>query len=113
MPNKSERRALRSFRRSTKGTNMITKEKKHAKIRCAICDTVLHGVSHGKSKAGLAKQSKSQKRPTGFFAGILCANCRSMIISETAKVKSGMKTMSETDVRIRNYISQIDKKVSA
>ena len=92
---------------------MITKEKKHAKLRCAICDALLHGVSHGQSKAGLAKQSKSQKRPTGVFAGILCATCKRMIISEAAKVKSGMKTLQDTDVRIRNYMAQIEKKVSA
>lgn len=111
MPNKSERRKLRGFRRSAKGTRMVTKGKKHKKLRCAICNDVLHGVSHGASRSHIAKQSKTQRRPTGMLGGIVCNVCKRMLVTEMAKVKSGVKKMSDTQISIRPYLAQIEKQV--
>ncbi len=112
MPNKSERRKLRTFRRTAKATRMVTKGKKHKKLRCAICDQVMHGVSHGANRSRMAKLSKTQRRPTGMFGGILCNECKRMIITEMAKVNAGVKKMSDTDISIRPYMKQIEKQVN-
>ena len=113
MPNKSERRKLRSFRKSAKGTKMINVTKKHSKLRCALCDKQLHGVTHGKTSSETKCTSKSAKRPTGAFAGILCGSCRSMVTLEAVKVKAGVKSLSDLDLTVKQYVQQLDKKVSA
>ncbi|MBM3281814.1 MAG: hypothetical protein FJY86_00540 [Candidatus Diapherotrites archaeon] len=111
MPSKSERRKLRGFRRTAKATRMITKGKKHKKLRCANCNAVLHGVAHGANRSRMAKISKTQRRPTGMMSGILCNTCKRIIITEVAKVDAGIKKMSDTDISIRNYMKQIEKQV--
>jgi ribosomal protein L34E len=111
MPTKSDRRKLRVFRRTAKATRMVVKGKKHAKLTCALCDRALHGVSHGANSSERKTQSKTHKRPTGVFAGILCGSCRSMVIIEAAKTKSGMKPMNEIDLRVKPYVQQLAKKV--
>jgi len=111
MPNKSERRKLRGFRRTAKATRMVTKGKKHKKLRCAICSTVLHGVSHGANRSRMAKQAKSQRRPTGMLGGIVCNTCKRMLVVEMAKVKAGVKKMADTKISIRPYLAQIEKQV--
>ena len=107
MPNKSERRKHRAFRRSAKETRMYTKGKKHKKLKCALCEKNLHGVPHGASRSVVAKISKSQRRPTGAFGGILCNQCKKMIMSESVKVKSRVKKMDNVNIEIRPYIKQV------
>lgn len=111
MPSKSERRKLRGFRRTAKATRMVTKGKKHKKLRCAICEGVLHGVPHGASRSHVAKQSKSQRRPTGMLGGIVCNVCKRMLVNEMAKVNAGIKKMSDTQISIRPFLKQIEKQV--
>ncbi len=112
MPTKSERRKARAFRRTTKETRMITVDEKHSKHRCALCQNTLSGVPHGKNVAQRKKLSKTQRRPTGMLGGILCGSCRSLIVSETAKVKAEIKQTSEVDLRYQPYITQIEKRVN-
>ncbi len=92
---------------------MINVTKKHSKLRCALCDKQLHGVTHGKTSSETKRTSKSAKRPTGSFAGILCGPCRGMVTLEAVKVKSGMKTLNDLDLTVKQYVLQLDKKVSA
>jgi large subunit ribosomal protein L34e len=79
---------------------------KHAKHKCAHCGKVLHGVPHGKGKSGVSKLSKTERRPSVVFAGILCADCRSVAIQEAAKVKYGLKEKSSIDLKLKKYIDQ-------
>lgn len=111
MPNKSERRQHRSFRRTASGTKMITKAGKHGRYTCALCRGMLHGVAHGKTSSGRGKQSKSQKGPSAPFAGILCGNCRTIVITEAAKVKAEIKSISDVRMDVRPYLSQISASV--
>lgn len=92
---------------------MINVTKKHTKLRCALCDKQLHGVTHGKTSSETKRTSASAKVPTGVFAGILCGACRSMVITEAAKVKSGMKELNALDMKVKQYVTQLDKKVLA
>ncbi len=111
MPNKSERRKLRVFRRTAKQTRMFTKGKKHAKQLCVLCEKPLHGVLHGASRSIISKTSKSQRRPTKLLAGILCANCTKKIVVETAKVHAGMKNEKDVEISLRPYMAQVAKQV--
>lgn len=113
MPNKSDRRKLRGFRKTSKETKMIVRKKKHAKLECALCESPLHGVPHGDTQSKRGKKSKTERRPTGIFGGILCANCRALVFLEAAKIKSGMKDARSMDLALKPYIIQIEKKVDA
>ncbi|MFH0970606.1 MAG: 50S ribosomal protein L34e [Candidatus Diapherotrites archaeon] len=113
MPTKSDRRKHRVFRRTAKGTKMVVKGKKHAKLTCALCQKNLHGVPNGLNNAQRKGKTKTQRRPTGVFAGILCSECRSKVIIETIRVKTGTKKTNDLDLRIKPYVQQLDKKVSA
>lgn len=80
--------------------------KRSAKKTCALCKTVLHGMPHGKRKAGVSKLAKSEKRPTGLFGGILCSQCRSNALEEAIRIQLGAKQMEEIDLTERNFVEQ-------
>lgn len=86
---------------------MIVRKKRHALLRCAICDGQLHGVPHGKTISGMLKLSKTQKRPSAPFAGILCATCRTSVIMEKANVEMGFKTLRDVDLELQKYVKQV------
>ncbi len=113
MPNKSERRRHRAFRRTAKETRMYTKEGKTSRVHCALCEKHLHGVPHGKTGAERKRTAKTHKGPSVVFGGILCAACRTRVVIEAVRVKTGMKKTEDLDLRLKPYVKQLDKKVSA
>ena len=92
---------------------MINVTKKHAKLTCSLCDKQLHGVTHGKTSSETKRTSKTAKRPTGPFAGILCGGCRNMVATEAVKVKSGIKEIKDLDLNVKQYVQQLEKRVNA
>ncbi|MBN1941374.1 MAG: 50S ribosomal protein L34e [Candidatus Diapherotrites archaeon] len=81
---------------------------KSAKKTCALCKAQLHGVPHGAKTSATKKLSKTQKRPSAIFGGILCNKCRSMIAEETAKILSGKESL---DLRAKPYVEIMLKSV--
>ena len=57
----------------------------------------MHGVPHGKANAKVKKLSKTKRRPTALFAGILCTKCRSLVACEAAKIEAGAKKPKEVE----------------
>lgn len=49
-------------------------ERKNAFAKCAVCKKLLHGVPIARD-SGIAKLSKSEKRPDRPFGGNLCSAC--------------------------------------
>ncbi|MDD5163546.1 MAG: 50S ribosomal protein L34e [Candidatus ainarchaeum sp.] len=83
---------------------------KTAKRQCSICGSKLAGVPHGATKFGVGKLSKTQKKPSVPFGGILCTVCRATAAEEAAKIISGKKT-EEIDLRFRPFVDAILKRL--
>ena len=84
---------------------------KTSKHHCAICRGILHGTPHGRTKAGVKKLSKTQRRPSVPFGGVLCSTCRKNVFEDAAKVKSGGKNFDEVDFTRRKYVEIALKKL--
>lgn len=112
MPTQGERRKGRKFTRTPGAkTAMHFFKGKSSKKTCAICDKALSGVASGKRRYGVSKLSKSQKRPERIFGGVLCRGCCSEIIEETAKVKTGVKSLHDVSFAERKYVEMAFAKV--
>lgn len=85
---------------------MYLVRKKAGKKTCALCDAVLHGAPHGKRVAGIAKLSRSQRRPTGLFGGILCSRCRENALEEAIRVRVGAKQLDDVGLAEKNFVEQ-------
>jgi hypothetical protein len=46
-----------------------------------------------------------------MLGGIVCNVCKRMLVIEMAKVNSGIKKISETQISIRPFLKQIEKQV--
>lgn len=111
MPQRRERSSEKKFVK-TKGkkTRIHYFKGKAKKQHCAVCDAVLHGVAHSKRRNEFSKLSKTQKRPSVHFGGILCSNCRVMVVEETIKVKTG-KPIQSVPFKIKSFVEMSEKQV--
>jgi len=108
MPNRSERAKKTKFRRKASGkSERAFVRGKTGKHSCTICGKVMHGTPHGKTTAEVRKLSKTKRRPTGLFAGVLCNKCRTRVAGEAAKLESKTKSLDEVEVRLRKYVEQV------
>lgn len=98
--------------RRTKRVKGIGKNRLHSaskrsgKKTCALCHAILHGMPHGKRKAGISKLAKSEKRPTGLFGGILCSQCRSHALEDAIGIQTGAKQIEEIGLTERDFVEQ-------
>ena len=81
-------------------------KKKASKKKCSLTKAMLHGVPHGKKTAQVRKLSKTQKRPTGMFGGILSASKRKHVFEEAIKVRLGIKPLEAVSLQERNFVEQ-------
>jgi len=95
-------RKKKMYRKTPSGKAKIYfKKKKHSSCAsCALCSKTLAGVSNERNL------SKSEKRPSTMFAGVLCNECRTIVVEEAVKVKQGIKRLEDCEVRLRRYIEQ-------
>lgn len=111
MPSPSNRRKARRFYRNQSGnTGVFYFKGKTGKKECGLCHESLHGVPHGKRKAELSRISKTEKRPEVVFGGILCSHCRTMVIEETIKVKTGIKVFEDVSFDSQKFVKMAFKK---
>jgi len=111
MVQRKDRHKKKVFKRIPSGNKIIYKEKKHSKHSCALCGKILHGVPHGKSPSEIRKLSKSQRRPEVIFGGILCSQCRTIIVEEAVKVKEKNKKIEEIDLNLKPYVEIMIKRI--
>jgi len=108
MPNKSERSKKKKFRKMPSGkSKRVFIRGKTGKHYCALCERVLHGVPHGKKASEVGKLSKTERRPTALFAGVLCGKCRAIVAAEAAKVSSGSKAVEDVELRLQPYVKLV------
>lgn len=105
MPTKHERASEKKFVRTTSGKAKVVyfkgKSKKH---HCALCKKILHGVPHSHSVYEMSKLSKTQKKPSVAFGGVLCSSCRRDVLEEAIKVKVQQKEMRDVAFKIKNFV---------
>ena len=105
MPTKHERASEKKFVRITSGkAKMVYFKGKSRKHHCALCKKILHGVPHSHSVYGMSKLSKTQKRPSVAFGGVLCSPCRRNVLEEAIKVKGQQKEMGAVSFKIKNFV---------
>lgn len=108
MPNRSERAKKTKFKKKTGAkSERIFVRGKTGKHVCALCEKTVHGTPHGKTAAEVRKLSKTKRRPTGIFAGILCNKCRAKVAGEAAKIEAKIKKPGDIEVRLKKYVEQV------
>ena len=100
-----EKTKKKKKRKCAKGVHEYFVREKTAKHTCAICQSLLHGVPHGKKKSEVSRMSKTKKRPSVAFGGVLCGKCRRTVAEERAKFENNLKAADEIDFKIMSFIS--------
>ncbi len=109
----SERRLKKKYVRVPSGETKVVRIKDITKkSSCGMCGKTLQGTPEGRNSE-IKKLTKTQKRPTGLFGGVLCSKCRDLVFEETIKVKSGVKKLEDVRVGLKKYVSQAMKSVKA
>ncbi len=105
-PNK--RNLKKKFVKVTKSTKDVRFRDKPTISSCAICKNILQGVPRG----DLKKLSKTEKRPSIVFGGILCSKCRDIVFDNAIMLK--LKIINENDVSLKykNYVNTAILKIA-
>ncbi len=82
------------------------KKRKTSKKTSGASGNMLHGVPHGKRIAKTGRLSKTQKRPSTMFGGILTGQERKRVFEEAGKIVGGEKKISDTGAKLKPYILQ-------
>ena len=103
MPRRKDRSTSikRIVRRVPSGDSRIRfkRESSEGRHHCALCFAALPGVQN--------TGSKTQKRPERKFGGMLCPTCTALVIKEATRVKEGVKTIEEVEIRLQKYVKAI------
>ncbi|MFH1664371.1 MAG: 50S ribosomal protein L34e [archaeon] len=112
MTKPSDKSRKKKFRRSVKGRSKPYYTKgKNARHKCALCSKVLQGTPHSKTTGEITKLSKTQKRPSVPFGGVLCSECRTKVIDEAVKVVSKEKKEEDLELKSKNYVKQMIERI--
>jgi len=106
MSTKNTKSKKYKYVKSTSGSKREYFKGKHKKQLCAITKKALSGVPH-EDKVGKGKKSKTEKRPSAPFGGILSGEAREKVFIEMGKVIAGIKKLEDVDQKYRKYVSQV------
>lgn len=98
------------MRKTSSETKKVHFKGKGKKKVCAIKGIALSGTSKEK-KGKMSKESKTQRRPSVPFGGILSGPAREEVFIELGKVAAGIKTLDEVDGKYKKYVQQALKRV--
>ena len=108
----SAKQKRKKFIRPVSGKARVVKaRKKTSKLTCFVCNSLLHGVPHGKTKAQIARLSKSEKKPSALFGGILCTACRRQVMDEAALVNQEAKGIQQVDLSLQKFVQQAVERI--
>jgi ribosomal protein L34E len=71
----------------------------------------MQGVPSGKNVSETRKMSKTEKRPTAIFAGILCNKCRATVLEEALKIKYAGKPIEKSSIKTRKFVTEAMNKI--
>jgi ribosomal protein L34E len=89
------------FVKITKGVKKEYKRFKPKAQGCAICEIPLLGVPRDTSKL-----SKTEKRPSIIFGGVLCSKCRDSVFDQTIMLKIGLISENQVGLTERHYVKE-------
>lgn len=112
MPTPGQKTKKKKKRRTAKGCKDYYVREKTGKHHCAICGHELHGVPHGKINVMVSKLSKTEKRPSVPFGGILCTKCRRLVIEQETMVKNGFKKIDGVDFKARKFFASASDRIA-
>lgn len=101
MTSPGKRFKKKRFVKVTKGVRKEYKRFSPKKQGCAICEVQLLGVPKGSKKL-----SKTEKRPSIMFGGVLCSNCRDSVFDQAIMLKVGLISEKEVGLKERNYVKE-------
>ncbi|MDD4983491.1 MAG: hypothetical protein PHH82_01470 [Candidatus ainarchaeum sp.] len=78
---------------------------KKTKVSCGICKDRILSANNNR---GL---SKTEKRPSVVFGGVLCSTCRDKVFENAIKVKIGAKKEDDLTVTMKKFVSQAIKRI--
>jgi ribosomal protein L34E len=73
--------------------------------RCAITGNILHGTAR-EGRGEIKKLSKTERRPSVPFGGVLSSKAREEVFVEMGKVAAGIKTLDAVDEKYKKYVKQ-------
>jgi ribosomal protein L34E len=95
-------------RKSRRTPSKTTKTYYRGKTTTATCAISGHKLSGTKQSN---KLSKTQKRPSVPFGGVLNSVSREQVFIELAKVEAKIKKIDDVDQKYRKYVKQAVKRV--
>lgn len=104
-----QRRLKKKFRKSASGSKVERYSEKKSRPSCAITGNKLAGVPNA-TKCGRKKFSKTEKRPSAPFGGVLSGEAREKVFVELGKVVAGIKEIDDVDAKYRKYVKQAMKR---
>jgi len=104
-----DRRLSSKFKKTSSGTKKEYFKSQNTKKRCAITGKRLSGVPQG-TKSAVAKHSKTEKRPSVPFGGILSGEARENVFIELGKVVAGVKSIDDVEIKYKKYVEQAMKR---
>lgn len=107
-----KRRSNKKFKKTPSETKREYFKSQNTKVECAITGKRLSGVPQG-TKSAVAKCSKTEKRPSVPFGGILSGEARERVAIETAKVVAGVKSIDDVELKYRKYVEQLMNRAEA
>jgi ribosomal protein L34E len=78
---------------------------KKTKVSCGLCGMKISSASNS------PKLSKTERRPTILFGGVLCSTCRDAVFENAIKVRLGVKSMDDLNLTMKKFVQQAIKKV--
>ena len=109
MVNPGKARMKRKSKRVSSASKVEHYRGKKGIPRCAVSGEKLAGT-HTSTKGLASKKSKSQKRPSVPFGGVLGSKAREQVSIELGKVKAEVKTIDDVEQKYRKYVKQLMKR---
>jgi ribosomal protein L34E len=109
MVNPGKARMKRKSKRVSSTSKVEHYRGKKGVPKCAVSGKKLAGT-HTSTKGLANKKSKSQKRPSVPFGGVLGAKAREQVFIELGKVVAQVKTVDDVEQKYRKYVKQALKR---
>jgi ribosomal protein L34E len=100
-----QRTLKKKIRKTPSKKTKIFVRGKPSKKRCPVTGQTLKGVPHAR-KCEANKNSKTERRPSAPFGGVLSSQAREQVFIETGKVVAGVKEIDDVDSKYRKYVKQ-------
>ncbi len=99
-------RLSKKYIRTPSGKVSLRFERKSSSIsKCGLTGKALQGTPKGKDSK-VKKLSKTEKRPSVVFGGVLSNKARDQVFEEAIKVKIGYKKLEDVSISMKKYVTQ-------